>query len=113
MRPLLLALASLTIAMPAAAIDKDDDGHKFEFSSGSPSAVSDVRFGPRSGDRRDSRRRGGDIFLGDWEYTGNQAFRSDSYNDWWHDRPDRAYPRWMSNNRDCQRLWWGGGTWRC
>ena len=31
----------------------------------------------------------------------------------WHDRPDRAYPRWMSNNQDCKRLWWSGGGWRC
>lgn len=113
MRALLLAVASLAIAMPAAAKDKDHGGSKFEISLGSPSAVNDIRFGSRSGDRRDSRRHGGDIFLGDWEYTGNQVFRSDSYNDWWHDRPDRAYPRWMRNNANCERKWWGGDTLRC
>ena len=38
---------------------------------------------------------------------------SDSYNDWWHDQPWRSYPRWVSKNEDCQRLWWSGGGWRC
>ena len=46
-------------------------------------------------------------------YDINQGWASDSYNDWWHDRPDRAYPRWMSDNQDCKRLWWSGGGWRC
>lgn len=50
---------------------------------------------------------------GDWAYANNRTFEPNSYNDWWHDRPDRAYPRWMQNNRGCERQWWGGGAWRC
>jgi hypothetical protein len=50
---------------------------------------------------------------GDWAYYNNRSFSSDSYNDWWHDRPDRAFPRWMQSNQNCARLWWSGGGWRC
>lgn len=65
-------------------------------------------------------RRGGcdsavvlDVYGGDWAYYNNRSFNSDSYNDWWHDRPDRAFPRWMHNNQNCERMWWSGGGWRC
>jgi len=66
-------------------------------------------------DRRD-RRRGngdGDVFIGEWPQQGDTAWRADSYNDWWHERPDRAYPRWLSTNSKCERLWWSGSGWRC
>jgi len=45
----------------------------------------------------------------------NRSWDSDSYNDWWHDRPDRAYPRWVQHNDGCDegRMWQGGGAWRC
>ena len=49
----------------------------------------------------------------DREYQGDTAWRSNSFNDWWHDRPDRAYPRWMQNNPDCERRWSDGAGWRC
>jgi hypothetical protein len=52
------------------------------------------------------------ISAGEWARYNNEAFKSDSYNDWWHDRPDRAYPAWVRNNRQC-RLYWSGGGWRC
>ena len=69
----------------------------------------------RRGDfrRRDHRRDGGDAFIGYREYQGDTLWRSSGFNDWWHDRPDRAFPRWVSRNRDCQRLWWSGGDWHC
>ena len=70
--------------------------------------------GDWSGHRRHHSRDDG--FAGAWYYDSNydpyRSWEPDSYNDWWHDRPDRAYPRWMSNNQDCKRLWSGGG-WRC
>lgn len=50
---------------------------------------------------------------GEWALHNNRSWAPDSYNDWWHDRPDRAYPRWLQNNRDCERVWWSGGGWRC
>jgi hypothetical protein len=75
----------------------------------------------RRGDRgRDRDRRSNTVVVGDFGYYGddwalnnNRSWESDSFNDWWHDRPDRSYPRWMANNQDCQRKWWSGGGWRC
>ena len=67
-------------------------------------------------DRRDFDR--GDVF-GPWDYAynfdGNRSFDPDKWNDWWHERPWRAYPRWVQHNRDCEpdRMWQGGGVWRC
>ncbi len=73
------------------------------------------------GDHRGHRGRDGscDISVGTWVNGGewalynNRSWESDSYNDWWHDRPDRSYPRWVTNNQDCARQWWQGGAWRC
>ncbi|HEY0630332.1 MAG TPA: hypothetical protein VGD23_13485, partial [Sphingomicrobium sp.] len=73
---------------------------------------------PREGsggfDRR--RGRGSDVIVGtwggEWALYNNRSFESDSYNDWWHDRPDRSYPRWVTSGK-CDRMWWGGGAWRC
>ncbi|HJU76975.1 MAG TPA: hypothetical protein VJ597_03480 [Sphingomicrobium sp.] len=71
---------------------------------------------------RDGRRdRGRDHFCdgflgyygGAWAYYNNRTWDPDSYNGWWHDRPDRAYPRWVQHNQNCDRMWWGGGVWRC
>jgi hypothetical protein len=47
------------------------------------------------------------------DFDGNRSFDPDLWNDWWHNRPDRAFPRWVRHNQDCQRLWWSGGGWRC
>ena len=64
--------------------------------------------------RRHRRDRGYDeVFVGDWEWQGDSAWRSDIYNDWCHERTARSYPRWMQNNGNCERQWWGGGGWRC
>lgn len=74
----------------------------------------------RDGKRHDRRRHRGDfdtVFVvgssEGWTFYNNRTFQSDSYNDWWHDRPDRAFPRWMQSNQNCDRVWWGGGVWRC
>lgn len=50
---------------------------------------------------------------GQWALYNNQSWQADSYNDWWHDRPDRAFPRWMTHNQDCSRQWYSGDTLRC
>jgi len=75
---------------------------------------------PGRSDDRDHRRhdRRGDDFFGGWGYYDsdlNRSWASDSYNDWWHDRPDRAFPRWVQHNDGCDegRVWQGGGVWRC
>jgi len=74
-----------------------------------------------SGDgTRDHRRRAicnSDVVMavdgGEWALYNNRTWDSDSYNDWWHDRPDRAYPAWMRHNEGCQRMWFAGDTLRC
>jgi len=71
--------------------------------------------------RHDGRRHGRSddgVFGGAWAWYDpnlNRSWDSDSYNDWWHDRPDRAYPRWVQHNDGCDegRMWQGGGAWRC
>ena len=63
-------------------------------------------------DRRDDRDFDGVLFL-DREWQGDSAWRANSYNDWWHERPHRSYPRWVRSNSDCERMWQGGGVWRC
>ena len=81
--------------------------------------------GDRFGDRRDARRsRGGDALFvtevngGEWARYNNRGWEPDSYNDWWHDRPDRAFPRWVQQAQhggicDEDRMWWSGAGWRC
>jgi hypothetical protein len=77
------------------------------------------------GHDRDHHRRNHDrgdmVVLGDgfgwyggqWALYNNRTFESDSYNDWWHDQPWRAYPRWMSQNLGCDRRWYSGDVLRC
>ena len=72
-------------------------------------------FGYGSHGRSSRGGDGGGVWVngGEWARHNNQAFQSGSYNDWWHDRPDRAYPAWMRNNQNCQRQWYAGNTLRC
>jgi hypothetical protein len=62
---------------------------------------------------------GGWVYVdGDWALFNNRSGEPDSYNDWWHDRPDRAYPRWVQEQRargtcDPDRVWWSGAGWHC
>ena len=73
-----------------------------------------------SADARDRRHhRDDDGFDGfGWGYYNpdlNRSWDPDSFNDWWHDRPDRAFPRWVRNNQGCDadRMWSSGSGWRC
>ena len=55
---------------------------------------------------------------GEWALYNNRSWNSDSYNDWWHDRPDRAFPRWVLEQRargtcTADRMWWSGSGWHC
>ena len=47
------------------------------------------------------------------DFDGNRSFDPDKWNDWWHDRPNRAYPHWMSHNEDCARRWYSGDVLTC
>lgn len=133
MRSLLIGLAAplaTALAMSAAPAAAEE----FVSGSGGDSVeLRDPRFvdrnlacGPGGRDRRDHGDRGDrrrdrivcDVFVpgwygGEWALYNNRSFEPDSYNDWWHDRPDRALPRWVQDNRNCARVWWGGGGWRC
>jgi len=82
--------------------------------------VGNVRHHPGDGNRHDRGRHGrGGADGGGWggwyDPDFNRSWDSDSFNDWWHDRPDRAYPRWVQHNEGCDesRMWQGGGVWRC
>ncbi len=74
---------------------------------------------PGFGDHRFDRRRGGGashgiwVSGGQWAQYNNQSFKSDSYNDWWHDQPWRSQPAWVRNNQNCDRQWFAGDTLRC
>lgn len=55
---------------------------------------------------------------GQWALYNNRSWEAGSYNDWWNDRPDRAYPRWVQEQRargTCEpdRMWWSGSGWHC
>jgi hypothetical protein len=113
------ALAAAVSAAPAAA--QYYQGTSFAPSTAS-SASTNFRFS-QSGDgrydgRRDMRRRGRtdvvlDWYGGDWARYNNRSWDADSYNDWWHDRPDRAYPRWVTQNQGCERKWFSGDMLHC
>ena len=69
---------------------------------------------------RPGHRRPGVVVVGGpwvsneaWALYNNRSWEPESFNDWWHERPWRAYPRWMQANQQCDRMWWGGGVWRC
>ena len=49
------------------------------------------------------------------DYDANRSFDSEKWNDWWHDRPDRSFPRWVQTNQNCtpDRMWWSGSGWHC
>jgi len=125
--------AALTLSSaPAAA---DHFGGSGMHSSRSPGFVNGCP-GARDFSRcRDFRRHGhdgrfarnfrcdgfGDGFAyadGEWALYNNHSWDPDSYNDWWNDRPDRAYPRWVQEQRergtcDPDRMWWSGSGWHC
>ena len=130
MRTMLLGLAAPLAAItfpaaPALALDPASP----QFTAGAAAGVtvhrgisgrfdSDVRSDRRGHDRfRHDRRRdrdfGGFVYLDDREYQGDTTWRRNSYNDWWHDSPNRSFPRWVQNNQNCERQWWSGGGWRC
>lgn len=47
------------------------------------------------------------------DFDANRSFDPDKWNDWWHERPERAFPRWMSRNQDCARQWYSADVLTC
>lgn len=112
---LLGIVATIALASPAMAQDFTSGfgggmgGHRPSFNSG---------FTGRPAPN-DMRHRSGDSFAypyyGYGDYDANRSFDEEKWNDWWHDRPDRSYPRWVWRNQNCtpDRMWWSGAGWRC
>lgn len=132
MRKILLALICAAAAvLPVTSAAAGADGG-LDLTASTPSVAS-VRIhrgndGPRWGEgrvmresRRDRRRdhlRGRDMYVpnyygGEWALYNNRGWEADSYNDWWHERPARAVPRWVRRNGNCAREYWSGGGWTC
>ena len=133
MHGVLLGLSALiALTLPAA-------GHAQQFDSSSteltgrfarPPSLGDFCRGDLRGDFRRDRDRDRDRdrqhrrsacrtdvvmdwYGGEWALYNNRSWEPDSYNDWWHDRPERAYPRWMGRNQDCARRWYSGDVLTC
>ena len=131
-RLLTAAAVFAALAFPAPAVaDHWGDMHRHrspQFTDGSAAARGFNACREVGRDRRDGRRdRGlscdgfGNGFIyddGQWALYNNRSWEPDSYNDWWNDRPDRAYPRWVQEQRrsgtcDPDRIWWSGSGWHC
>lgn len=116
MRLFLVAAAAIAAAVPAAADAQRSDQHRGTHSRSTRDYAEFERRDIRDiHDERRERRRRGDVYLYG-AYGGRDIDRSwqpDSFNDWWHERPYRSHPAWMSRNEDCQRTYWSGGGWRC
>jgi Ni/Co efflux regulator RcnB len=123
MRYLLLGAAALfAAAVPASADAQRGDRTGFNAGAGDHARDMVVRIHRgidrgRDDDRDGRHHRGrfdrGDTYFGYREYQGDSLWGPKSFNDWWHDRPDRAYPAWVARNGKCERMWWSGGDWRC
>ena len=126
------SIAALTVASPASA-QGAAAATGFSAMSGSRSfgGVRAVPANSRSGDlRRGHSRHFRHIHVPDnfaaagfgysgyndyGDYDANRSFDPDKWNDWWHERPERSFPRWVWNNQNCtlDRMWYSGSGWRC
>jgi hypothetical protein len=121
--------AAVAVAMPAsaqsfAAASFTASSGVREFTSVAPFSRHGVRV-HRGLDGRDGRhfpehRRMADYaysypggYYDPGDYDANRSFDPDKWNDWWHERPERAFPRWMARNRDCARQWYSGDVLTC
>ncbi len=121
---LVLVAAAIAVAVPSAAEAQRPGGSGFSSAgAGSGASARDrMRDNPDFGrddrdDRHDRRRRGHVILLGGYggyaDRDIDRSWQPDSFNDWWHERPHRSHPAWMSRNENCERMYWSGGGWRC
>jgi hypothetical protein len=121
MRTLLLAAAAgiAALAIPAASTAQTWSGHGGGSDSGHHDGDHHHRgdFRNVTSDEARLRGRSPDGAWGYYEgdYDANRGFDPDKWNDWWHDRPDRSFPRWVQNNQNCtpDRMWWSGSGWHC
>ena len=131
MRPQLIGVAAAmaAIAFPAAPAAAESSSAAYAGFGNSPAfeAIPPVRIhrgfndSRHHGDRRHHRRGRSDTIVvgdgfgygGEWARWNNRTFESDSYNDWWHDKPWRSYPRWTTQNLGCDKPWYSGDILRC
>jgi hypothetical protein len=127
-----LAAAAAVLTMPAAGVaqaagsggsgwwNQHHGGHGGGSGGGSGGTIS-IRKGGFSGNG-DARLRGrspdGAWGYYEGDYDANRSFDPDKWNDWWHERTDRSYPRWVqegSVDGTCEpsRMWWSGAGWHC
>ena len=121
-RALLGLAAAAAIVSTAPAASQGFAAAGFGASSSGPATPGlsfrvDVHRGHGDGHHR---RHRGDGFGFGWtgyndfgDYDANRSFDPDRWNDWWHERPERAFPRWMSRNQDCARKWYSGDVLTC
>ena len=118
----LAAVAALTFSTPATAETQALATAGFAAQGAFPArdGGTEVRIhrGMGDSDGHHRRRHRDNVVVGnwygdDWAYYNNRSWEPDSFNDWWHDRPDRAYPAWMRRNRNCDRMWYSGDTLVC
>ena len=110
-------LCAAALAAPASAQLAPAPSAPVNIHLGAGPFVSVGRDRPDRPHRRDRRDRATVLYdVGSpegWAYYNNRTFAPDSFNDWWHDRPDRSLPRWVSQNSGCERQFWTGAGWRC
>jgi hypothetical protein len=116
-RALLMVAALLVLGSPASAQMGFSSGFRGGMSGGGHDGAGDGFVGRPAPSHmgRSSHARFGYGYYGYSDVGTNDAFDPGQFNDWWHDRPDRAYPRWVWHNQNCtpDRMWGSGAGWRC
>ena len=129
-RLLLVPAAALVAALPALPAQAADRVGSVRIVDTEPHFGANFRCDSRDrrdrhDGRRDRRDRGDCVFVGgnlgylDYgDYDANRSFDPDKWNDWWHERPSRAYPRWVQDAHargtcEPERMWWSGSGWHC
>jgi hypothetical protein len=108
--------AALIVTAPAGAQQRLGTISHHRFSQTSPDHG-------RPGDRRFHRGFDGNAAVAWGNYDLQSSYDDRDWepqagNDWWHDRPDRAFPRWVQEQQargtcDLDRMWWSGSGWHC
>ena len=127
-RLLLVPAAALIAAIPPLPAQAADRTGSVSVGNSRSHDRADFRCDTGRRDRHDGRRnrsRGDCVFVGgnlgylDYgDYDANRSFDADAWNDWWHERPARSYPRWVQDAQargtcDPERMWWSGSGWHC
>ena len=117
MKPKLLATAALCAALTVPALPAAAQSVRTERVTMAPS---NARLHDGRGHR--GRQLGIDGTALAYGYDLQSSYddrdwAANSGNGWWNSRPDRAFPRWVQEQRGqaCapERMWWSGTGWHC